>query len=136
MNERRLQNIRVLALTLVLALALTACGSVNRNDRNRPYDNDGLLGTTNTNPNLQTSPTYHHYGVDQDLVHDTLAQFPDVRNPRVIFNGATITVMYQPPDHYSADEHRQLETELEAALAYQLPRYTIRLNPDGIQMGK
>lgn len=124
----------VFALIIVVSVSLAACGGGSNGtvteNRVKPYDRDGMLGTTNSNPNLPTSPTYHTYGKDRKLVEDTLATFPEISNPRVSFNGATITIRYREPEGYTEEQSKKLREDLAAALRYMLPRYDFRLESD------
>lgn len=127
--------IRIFSLLTAFALtiSLAACSGSNgavEGDRVKPYDRDGMLGITNSNPNLPTSPTYHTYGKDRQLVAKTLAHFPEISNPRVSFNGPNLTIRYSEPKGYSEGESRKLREDLAAALRYMLPRYEIHLKSD------
>lgn len=108
---------------LVFLVACTDGPTEGTQERINKYEEDGYLGMTNTNPNLQTSPTYHTYAKDQKLVLATLDDFEDLENPRITFNGAKITVHYGLPDKYDAVEAEYLQTELRDKLKYMLPRY-------------
>ena len=118
----------------VVLLMLVSCGpspTEGTEERTRAYDEDGMLGFSNTNPNLQTSPTYHTYGSDRKLVLKTLEDFPDVRNPRIVFEGPVLRLDYELAGNYTAEEAEVLETELRDKLKYMLPRYEIVLRgPD------
>lgn len=106
----------------LLILFLGACGN-NTNEGVQPYDKDGVLGTTNTNPNLQTSPTYHTYTNDQDLIQKTLAGFKDIRQPRLVFNGYSVVVYYAVPSRYTEAQAQRLENRVVRKLQEMLPRY-------------
>jgi len=145
MAKRIIGSLAVWAMAAALAGALASCGGAGgdgaggsdgtgkaggaraNETRVKPYDRDGMLGTTNSNPNLPTSPTYHTYGKDRELVEKTLARFPDAMNPRISFNGATLTVRYREPGEFTEEQSRKLREDLAAALRYQLPRYEIRV---------
>jgi hypothetical protein len=117
-----------------MALMIAACATSpteGTDERTKAYDEDGMLGFSNTNPNLPTSPTYHTYAYDQDLVEKTLKDFPDVVNPRIVFDGPVLRLDYDLAGNYTAVEAEQLETRLRDRLMYMLPRYEIVLKgPD------
>lgn len=121
-------SIGAICMILSSLLFLAACAdgpTEGTQERIHKYEEDGYLGMTNANPNLQTSPTYHTYAKDQKLVLATLDDFEDLENARVTFNGARITVHYDLPEEYNAVKAEYLQTELRDKLKYMLPRYDI-----------
>lgn len=123
---QKLWRIRLAAVCLVILLS--SCGGNEADGTGRrtgSYDDDGMLGFSNTNPNLPTSPTYHTYAEDRELVLQTLQEFPEVRNPRIVFNGTKLTLHVDLAGDLNAAEAEELESRLRDRLAYMLPRYDI-----------
>jgi hypothetical protein len=121
-----------LSLTGILLFTLSACMTEQTNpkqDQNH-YDEDGMLGLTNTNPNLRTSPTHYNYDDDTRLISRTLHQVEGVLDSRVILNGANAYVKIRIPDGLSRKEIERIEVKARDALSFQLPRYEIHLTSD------
>lgn len=113
------------AVLAAAAVVLAACGQVGgyKESPENAYDDDGRLGATETNPNLPTSPTYHNYREDHQVIRQTLDKFPEVRDARVVLNGPTAVIYYRVPDTFSRKQVEQLEERVVDALTYTVPRY-------------
>lgn len=118
----------------VSAIMLAGC-NVQRTgeERSRPYPNDGYLGLSQSNPNLQTSPTHYTYAKDVRLVREALNEWPQVRNAIVWIHGGTLHVRLQFDDGLvDEQEIDRLEQEALEKLEYTFPRYEVKVtsNPD------
>jgi hypothetical protein len=110
---------------LILAMASACQSDIGaQNQEVKSYDEDGYLGWTNSNPNLQTSPTYHTYQEDLDLIERTLGRMKQVQRSTVFINGDMIYVTVQPVREADAD---QVRSETYKALSYMLPRYDFKV---------
>ena len=123
------------ARALLLLLLAAACGensgpngSGSRSNANA-YDNDGYLGITNTNPNLQTGPSYHTYQVDTDMMRQAVGKIAGVRHVRIVTNGANASVELTV-DRNAADPERIREEALKA-LQHEVPRYNFKVTIRG-----
>jgi len=120
-----------LAVSALLSLLLAAAcgdsgpnGSGSKSNANA-YDNDGYLGITNANPNLQTGPSYHTYQVDTDMMRQAVGKIGGVRNVRIVTNGANANVELTV-DRNAADPERIREEALKA-LQHEVPRYNFKV---------
>jgi len=111
------------------AVLLTACGQIGgyKESPEKSYDDDGMLGATETNPNLQTSPTYHNYREDHQVIRQTLDKFPDVQDARVVLSGPKAVIYYRVPETYGRKQAEQLEERVVEALKDMVPRYDFEL---------
>lgn len=125
-----------LAVSALLPLLLAAaCGgnggpndSSSKSNANA-YDNDGYLGITNTNPNLQTGPSYHTYQVDTDMMRQAVGKIGGVRHVRIVTNGANANVELTV-DRNASDLERIREEALKA-LQHEVPRYNFKVTVRG-----
>ncbi|MDF2962329.1 MAG: hypothetical protein K0S39_4064, partial [Paenibacillus sp.] len=63
-------------LGIMTVASFTACQK--QDAQVKSYSQDGLLGLTDVNPNMPTSPTYHTYQADTELMKATVNQVPHV----------------------------------------------------------
>lgn len=118
----------------MLITTLTAC--LHQDPKARNYDEDGMLGITNTNPNLQTSPTHYNYSHDAELIDQALDQFPVIQGSRMIINGEKAYIKIRLPSGLTRDEIEQIESDAYLALSFQLPRYEVHLTSDKSNWGR
>ena len=111
------------ALAFLLIVA-AGCGgqSVARNTKS--YDYDGYLGMTNTNPNLPTSPTYHNYAVDTNMMRRAVASIGEIRNMRIHIRGANAKVTVYVRKGLPPEQVARIRDEVVSALQQAVPRYT------------
>lgn len=114
----------LLIVTLLPVLLAAACGGTDATPKMKSYDNDGYLGITNTNPNLQTGPSYHTYAVDTEMMRSAVAQIAGVQSVRIATNGAKANVKIFVNPGLSAQEIARIRDESLRALQQAVPRYT------------
>ncbi len=119
---------------LILITALTAC--LHQDPKARNYDEDGMLGITNTNPNLPTSPTHYNYSQDAKLIDQALDPFPIIQGSRIMINGEKAYVKIKLPDGLTRNEIEQIESDVYLTLSFQLPRYEVHLTSDKSNWGR
>lgn len=124
------RKILSLCIIMVTLLTNTACLTENTDPKTRSYDEDGVLGMTNTNPNLQTSPTHYNYDVDTHMIESTLQQIRGVLDQRIIINGENAYVKIRIPDGLTRNQIEQIEADAYDALSFQVPRYVFHLTSD------
>src|SRR5690606_28221828 len=86
-----------LAAALVLSGLLSACGQ-GTNDTPGEYRDDGYLGMTQTNPNLQTNPTERSHYEDTQIARRTLLAIEGVRQAQMFSNGPHVFVYLRLDD--------------------------------------
>lgn len=118
----------ILALSLMLLAAGTACGANNGEMKGQSYDRDGLLGTTSANPNLPINPTYHNYATDVKLLKDSIAQIDGVQDSTIVLNGATAYVTLELRDDLDIEESMRIRNAAQASLQRMMPRYDVRVS--------
>jgi hypothetical protein len=111
-------------LLLSLPVWTAGCGQDGGREA-RPYNDDGFLGLSSTNPNLQTSPSYLTYNKDLKMVNQALDQVRGVTRANVIINGDTIYVRLRIPGGLPRTEIERIEQDAFRAVSYNLPRYRI-----------
>jgi len=119
----------VILITMTLFI-VPACITEGTDPKDRAYDQDGLLGMTNTNPNLPTSPTHYNYKNDLNLMEAALDEIPGVISHRIIINGGNVYVNLHVQEGLSYDEVAIIEGEAYNSLSLQVPRYQFILEVD------
>lgn len=114
---------------LILAISLTSgCnGNENRTDLDAHYDNDGYMGTTNTNPSLLTSPNSHTYSADMEMMKLALANVSGIRQSAIVINGSSATVRIQVEQHFQDTDIRKIRDEAQRKLSFMVPRYDVEV---------
>ncbi|PYI52690.1 hypothetical protein [Paenibacillus flagellatus] len=120
-----------IAAALLPVLLAAACGGGDAKPKADAYDNDGYLGMTNTNPNLQTGPSYHTYQVDSDMMRNAVASIAGVRNVRVNTNGTNATVRLTVDRGTSDGDKDRIRQEALQALQHAVPRYDYKVTVNG-----
>lgn len=127
-------NLKVKAAGLAFAALLpvllaAACGTAGNgaNSSVKKYDNDGYLGITNTNPNLQMSPSYHTYDVDYSMMENAVTPIAGVRDVRIAANGTNANVKITADRALSNGEKERLRAEALHALQKAVPRYDYKV---------
>lgn len=121
-----LRLVPALLLTILLAVA---CGTAKDGTmRTKTYRNDGYLGITNTNPNLQTGPSYHTYEVDTNMMREAVAPIAGVRKVRITTNGTNVSVKLTVPRGLAVSEKERIRNESLQALQHAVPRYDFKVS--------
>jgi hypothetical protein len=119
--------LRVL-VTLCAVIYIAGCGSSNQGQSHvKSYPDDGYLGVTSAGPNNPLHPTYHHYEDDFHVMKAVLAQFPDIKDSRIILNGPHADVSIRVKDGLDAAREDGLRSAVQTALRTNMPRYTVRV---------
>lgn len=122
------KSLRLVAAALLPVLLAAACGTAGGGTtRMKSYGNDGYLGITNTNPNLQTGPSYHTYQVDTDMMRGAVVPIPGVRKVRITTHGTNATVRITAPQGASDGELERIQSEALQALQHAVPRYDFKV---------
>lgn len=108
---------------LLFLSVLCACGTA-RTDRNA-YPNDGYLGLSTSNPNLQTSRNYSNYRKDFQRAHQVLNQLQHVRDVRIILDGGVMRVRLKLNQELTEEQIGEVQQEAYRLLDFEFPRYSI-----------
>jgi hypothetical protein len=124
-----MSNIRKAGLCLLLLLVWLPAACGGNGQQAKSYGEDGYLGMTNTNPNLPTSPSYHTYAIDTDMMRKAVASIEGVQDVRIMTNGANATVTLTVPNQLPAEEKERIRTLALEQLKHEVPRYkfTVKL---------
>lgn len=125
------------ALCLAMS-AVSACGGHaggtaaggSGTSRTQAYDKDGYLGLTSANPNLPTSPSYHTYAVDVEMIRRAALSVNGVRDLQVALGNATANVRLIADESLSPQDLERIQREALEAITYNMPRYTVRVTVD------
>lgn len=124
----KLSYAKWILISISFFIVLTGCANkADENENAQPYQEDGMLGITNTNPNLPTSPSYHTYSKDQKLAQKVIDEFAQISRSRIVMDGPKLTLYYAVREDMDVDERKKLEEKLRDRLSFQLPRYDIIL---------
>ncbi|NOU91989.1 hypothetical protein GC093_01900 [Paenibacillus sp. LMG 31456] len=129
MALRQLVRGRIVASMLIafmIMVSSTACQK--QNTQVKSYSQDGLLGITDVNPNMPTSPTHHTYLADTRLIKETINQVPHVTGSTISVNGDVANVKVDVPTSLSDQEVAAVEKEAREKLAHAMPRYTVKVS--------
>jgi hypothetical protein len=114
-------------LSLAAAAALPACQSQTQNPQVKNYSRDGLLGLTDANPNLPTSPTHHTYRKDSDLIRATINQVPHVTRASITLNGDIANIRLHVPVELPDEEAAKVQRDAYERLSQAMPRYKVKV---------
>lgn len=113
---------------LVAMISLTGCNRISEDRaKAQSYSIDGRLGTTQSNPNLPTSPTYHTYSRDVNMIHQTAMQIAGVKDVTVVLRGADATIHLKLQEDLNIEEAIRVKREAHDAITRAMPRYHIRV---------
>lgn len=113
---------------LMVIAAAAACGTnTSQNQHSKQYGEDGYLGLTNSNPNLQTSPSYHTYRKDIKMMSRTLSKVPGVQDARYTVNGNRVHIRIKVDERLSPEEAYKIEQDAYRSLLPIIPRYQIKI---------
>lgn len=122
------RSLRLLAAALLPVMLAAACGTAGGGTtKTQSYDNDGYLGISNTNPNLQTGPSYHTYQVDTDMMHSAVIPIAGVRKVRITTNGTNASVRITAPKDATDADLERIRGEALQALQHNVPRYDFKV---------
>jgi len=121
----RMKAISALLLAALVPAALTACQK--QGTKMKSYAQDGLLGITDVNPNMPTSPTHHTYLADTELMKTTIKQIPQVTGSTISIYGDVANVRLNVPNNLSDRETETVKREAYDKLSKAMPRYTVKV---------
>lgn len=121
---------RMVLLLLLGAITLSMGTACQRQDgiKAKSYSRDGLLGLSDTNPNMPMSPTYHTYKADTQLMKDTIQQIPHITGSTINTNGPIATVRLTVESGLTEEQAAAVEREAYNKLSHAMPRYTVRVS--------
>jgi hypothetical protein len=112
----------------LLVVSLAACGAGTGTGtgtaQTKSYG-DGRLGISDTNPNLPTSPTYHTYKADAQMVRQALKPVQGIRSSSVQFQGANAIVNLKAADGTNEKDKQRIKAEVKEAVSKMMPRYHV-----------
>lgn len=118
----------MLLIILVAMISLTGCNRISDDKaKAQSYSIDGRLGTTQSNPNLPTSPTYHTYSRDVNMIHQTAMQIVGVKDVTVVLRGADATIHVKLQDDLNIEDAMRVKREAHDAITRAMPRYHVRV---------
>lgn len=116
-------------LSLLAAIALTACGgnkSSSNNLNSNSYGNDGYLGLSNSNPHLPNrNGQFINYNDDGRFAEKQLAKVKGIAKSTLLFQGPNLYVTIKTKPGYDEAQIRQKAISI---LRYNMPRYTVHIN--------
>ncbi|MEF3303243.1 hypothetical protein [Paenibacillus sp. GYB003] len=115
------------ALLPVMLAAACAGNPGNTGPKTQSYQNDGYLGITNTNPNLQTGPSYHTYEMDTNMMRDAVTPIAGVRKVRIATNGPNATVRLSVTKESTDADMERIRGQALDALKRAVPRYNFKV---------
>lgn len=114
-------------LMLVTLLAMnTACLSED-NQQQGYNNNDGMMGLSNSNPSMRTSPMSNNYKRDEQMVDLALEPIEGIDSYRIMINGAKLHIKLTLSDNITSAQAQEIEEQAIEVLTYQLPRYEIEV---------
>lgn len=115
-------------LLLVTLLSLnTACMSENNEQQQSYNNNDGVLGLSNSNPSMRTSPMSNNYKRDEQMVDLALEPIQGIDSYRVMIDGAKLHIKLTLANNITPTQAQEIEEQAIEVLNYQLPRYDIEV---------
>ncbi len=115
---------RIWAIIGISVLLASGCGNGrNEFDGTQPYEADGYLGLSNSNPNLRTHTDHHNYAADELLMRDALRGFPIGERSTILIDGADAYVTVRVPNTIRAEGRAKLLSDIGAQLSSWVPRY-------------
>jgi hypothetical protein len=119
------RRVLVFSTAVLLFGVSSACGD---NHQVKPYASDGRLGTSNSNPNMPTSPTYHTYNDDTQMIYAALKPIKGIRNVSVRLHGADATIIIRPDDLASTEDRQRIAKQAQTAVSAMMPRYRVHVD--------
>ncbi|MGE5703203.1 MAG: sporulation protein [Clostridia bacterium] len=124
---------------LTAVLALTVLGGCNQyraqGDRSTTYgvNRETLMGR-NQNPNILVGPhAVRNYSVDQNQLQMAAKSVPGVENARISISGGNAYVTLDMLPNVTAEQARNIEQQVIAALVRKAPRYDYHMTSnDGV----
>jgi hypothetical protein len=121
-------NSIVCAGLMLLALFIgSGCGNSTAKSKANTYSNDGMLGTTNANPNYPTSPTYHNYAADRNMMQTALAKIKGIESSTIRLQGpdAYVNLRLMQPIHI--EDEMRIQDEAQDEVSRMVPRYRVHV---------
>lgn len=123
------KSVYLLIATLLFSqLSLVGCAKKDTNLKTQNYANDGLLGTTNANPNFPTSSSFHTYASDKSLVLKALEPIKGIRNARIVFRGADLMVSLVLDPATDIESAMLIKYAALGSVSQMMPRYRVKVN--------
>lgn len=126
---RQLTKAAVAAIVLFAVLA--GCGTTGQTQNSDRYGDDGYMGISNSNPNLQTSPTYHTYNKDVKLMTQTLERIDGIEDARIMMDGNRAHVEIRVAQNLSESDAVYVQQQAISSLRSMMPRYKIEVTRYG-----
>ncbi len=122
---------RSLAVLLSAALMLSgvaACQQQKFSKNSASHTRDGVLGITETNPNMPLSASFRTYPDDLRVMQNAIRQrFPNVGITSISLNGPTAYVRLNAPAQTSPEEMERIRQGAAEGLAAAAPRYNANI---------
>jgi hypothetical protein len=131
--EQRLRLQMILGMVCCILL-LNGCGrpvtdeKMDSKPKANTYAKDGLLGTTDANPNIPTNPTYHTYTLDASLVKDALKKINGIQSSTVLFRGPNIFINLNLDNRIDLETAMQIKRAARDAVSQMMPRYNVKVS--------
>ncbi|WP_158560863.1 YhcN/YlaJ family sporulation lipoprotein [Paenibacillus contaminans] len=125
---------RTVAAAALISIALIGCGGNADKVKTNSYKNDGLLGTTQGNPNNPANPQYHTYAADTQLIKSTLQQISGIRSSSIIMNGPNVYVNLDLTDDTPLEEAMRIKNEAQTKVSQMMPRYNVKVSTNKSRM--
>ena len=119
------RTLRMLVAVACILFVTAACSDPE--DQPGTYRNDGYLGMTQTNPNLQTNPTERSHYEDTQVIRRTLMNLDGIKQVRSISNGPYVFVYLTPQEGLSEEQQEELRQSAEKALEFNNPRFEYKV---------
>lgn len=119
------RNIQYTIIAVCLVATLAACGG-QASDQVKPYANNGY-GMGNSNPNLNTSPTYYNYRSVMKLAKQVLSEVEEVEGSTIFVDGAAMHATLQLREGLTKQEQQRVKQEAREVLNYSFPVFDITI---------
>jgi hypothetical protein len=120
---------KVASTALLGALIVMSGAACQKQDTQvKPYAKDGLLGITDVNPNMPTSPTYHTYQADTELMKAAIREVPHVTGSAISIYGDVASVRLEIPTSLSDQDRVAVQQDAYDKLSKAMPRYTVKVS--------
>lgn len=116
-------------LTALCIISIAGCGSSKESKSNvQSYPQDGYMGITSVNPNNPMNSTYHHYQADTYLMKAVIAQFPEIKDSKIMIRGPKAEVKIRFHQGLDAARVDEIRSATQRALMTNMPRYRVEVS--------
>lgn len=133
-NRRKRAAVRIVPALLLAAAVSLASGCAGQNAGNagngmktQNYGNDGYLGTTNANPQINRSLAVSDANA-ADMMRRAIGDLRGVVGAHILFNGPDAYVTLKVDPSLDARTVPTVEREAAAILRFNFPRYTVHVS--------